>query len=68
MTLSSLSNTLEYKEKINAVYNGFKIDKLLPILRLEDNLNIEVNLYLITQEFTKNTRISPEHFLSTMRF
>jgi outer membrane receptor protein involved in Fe transport len=65
---SSLSNTLEYKEKINAVYTqyGFKIDKLSYLfgVRLEDT-NIEVNL-LDTQEFNtkKYTNLFPSAFIN----
>lgn len=65
---NSLSNTLEYKEKINAIYTqyGFKVNKFSYLfgLRWEDT-NIDVNL-LDTNEFNnkKYNKFFPSAFVN----
>lgn len=66
--LANLSNTLEYKENINAIYSqyGFKVNKFSYLfgLRWEDT-NIQVNL-LDTNEFNtkKYNNLFPSAFVS----
>ncbi|WP_166921970.1 outer membrane beta-barrel family protein [Flavobacterium poyangense] len=66
--LTDLSNTLEYKENINAIYTqyGFKVNKFSYLfgLRWEDT-NIQVNL-LDTKEFNtkKYNNLFPSAFIS----
>ena len=67
-TISNLSNTLEYKENINAIYTqyGFKVNKFSYLfgLRWEDT-NIQVNL-LDTNNFNtkKYNNLFPSAFIS----
>lgn len=67
-TITNLSNTLEYKENINALYTqyGFKVNKFSYLfgLRWEDT-NIQVNL-LDTKEFNtkKYNNLFPSAFIS----
>ncbi|MCI9844608.1 outer membrane beta-barrel family protein [Flavobacterium pectinovorum] len=67
--ISDLSNTLEYKENINALYTsyGFKVNKFSYLfgLRWEDT-NIEVNLLQDPKKFnTKNyNNLFPSAFIS----
>lgn len=67
-TIPSLSNTLEYKENINALYTqyGFKVNKFSYLfgLRWEDT-NIQVNL-LDTKDFNtkKYNNLFPSAFIS----
>ncbi|WP_163408144.1 outer membrane beta-barrel family protein [Flavobacterium ajazii] len=67
--ISDLSNTLEYKENINALYTsyGFKVNKFSYLfgLRWEDT-NIEVNLLQDPKDFnTKNyNNLFPSAFVS----
>jgi outer membrane receptor for ferrienterochelin and colicins len=67
-TIGSLSNTLQYKENINAIYTqyGFKVNKFSYLfgLRWEDT-NVQVNL-LDTNEFNtkKYNNLFPSAFIS----